>query len=464
VHGATEAPPGPIDDVEERRGLTTRAYAWWLTAIAAASLAVRVEYVAARWDNLVSLAADQYWYQNLASMITSGRGISSPTAWALNHEITPTALHGPLTSFLLVPFDVVGYSTTHEHQLLMAVLGTITVVLLAVLSGRLVGRGAGVVTGFVGALYPGLWAFDAKVMSEPVEQFLVAVILLLAYSFRYEPTAAKATGLGLAVGLSVLTRSELVLEVPLILIPLCVGALRGKDVRHIAKMSGLAVGTTALVLAPWIAYCQTAFHDPEVLSTDLGVGLIQDNNPTTYYTARIGYWWAAAETPEPGDESQRDHVYQHEAISYARAHESRLPDVVLARVGRLWDLYHPFQTASFTAPTPSCSGKPGCRVSTVEDLKAQEAWIWSFYFLIPFAIVGAVVLRRRKKIIYPMVCLAVIVTVVAIIEAGVLRFRAPFEDAFVVMVGVGLYTVSRGAVSHWKNSAGARSARTPGQS
>jgi hypothetical protein len=398
-------------------------------------------YIGARWEDAVAIPSDQYWYQNLAKMIVSGRGISSPTAWAVRHVITPTALHGPLTSFLLVPFDLVGYSTFHEHELIMAVLGTATVLLLAVLAGRLVGHGAGITTAVVGALYPGQWGFDAKVMSEPVEQFLVAVMLVLGFSFRYGPSAKKAVGLGFVVGLLVLTRDEQLLAIPLIVVPLCFGALRDKGRAQALKMIGLSIGTTALVLGPWIGYCETAFHDPEVLSTDLGVGLIQDNNPVTYYSARIGYWWAQAEPSHyPGDESQADRAYQHDAISYARAHASRMPVVILARVGRLWDLYNPIQTANFTAPRPACyPGISPCRVDPVEDLGTQEAWIFSFYVLIPFAIVGIVVLRRRKKILYPLLCLAVIVTVVAIIEAGVLRFRASFEDAFVVLVGVGMY-------------------------
>ena len=59
--------------------------------------------------------------------------------------------------------------------------------------------------------------------------------------------------------------------------------------------------------------------------------------------------------------------------------------------------------------------------------------------LIPFAVIGFVVLRRKRAIVYPLVSLAVVVTLVAIGEAGVLRFRAPFEDAFVVMAGIGLH-------------------------
>jgi hypothetical protein len=197
-----------------------------------------------------------------------------------------------------------------------------------------------------------------------------------------------------------------------------------------------------LVLAPWVAYCQTAFHDPEVLSTDLGVGLIQDNNPTTYYTPRIGFWFAPASSPiPPGDESQADKTFQREAKSYALSHKKRLVLVVLARVGRVWNLYEPSQTARFTALPAACPPALGCDVDSVEDLKTQDAWILSFYGLIPFAVVGLVALRRRKRIVYPLLAMGVIVTIVAIVEAGVLRFRAPFEDAFVVLAGVGLYAV-----------------------
>jgi hypothetical protein len=199
------------------------------------------------------------------------------------------------------------------------------------------------------------------------------------------------------------------------------------------------LGATAIVLAPWVAYCQTAFHDPEVLSTDLGIGLIQDNNPFTYYGPHIGFWYAPASSPiPPGDESQVDHTFQHEALTYAKSHKRRLVLVVLARIGRLWDLYHPFQTARFTGMPAGCPPKIGCIVDSVEDLGEVQAWIWAFYGLLPFAVLGLVVLRRRRAILYPLLSLAVVVTVVAIIEAGILRFRAPFEDAFVVMAGIGL--------------------------
>jgi hypothetical protein len=150
----------------------------------------------------------------------------------------------------------------------------------------------------------------------------------------------------------------------------------------------------------------------------------------------LGFWYEPASLPPPpGDESQVDHTFQHEAEDYVRGHERRLPAVILARVGRLWNLYHPFQTARFTAPR--CHAGQVCPAT--EDLSEIHAWIWSFYGLVPFAVIGAVMVKRRRKILYPLLSLAVVVTVVAIVEAGVLRFRAPFEDAFVILAGIGLY-------------------------
>ena len=141
-----------------------------------------------RLHDQVADSLDQYWYQNTATLIADGRGISNPQFFAEKGILTPTALHLPLTSFLLVPFDLIGLGKLGEHQVLIAIIGTATVLILGMLVSRLVSREAGVVTAFVAAVYPGMWGFDAKVMSEPVEQFLVALMLLFAYLFRYQPT------------------------------------------------------------------------------------------------------------------------------------------------------------------------------------------------------------------------------------------------------------------------------------
>ena len=261
-----EASPGGGFQFATASGLSDRAYKRWLTAVVALAGVIRIVYVIVRLHDQVADSLDQYWYQNTATLIADGRGISNPQFFAEKGILTPTALHLPLTSFLLVPFDLIGLGKLGEHQVLIAIIGTATVLILGMLVSRLVSREAGVVTAFVAAVYPGMWGFDVKVMSEPVEQFLVALMLLFAYLFRYQPTAFRGVCLGASVGLAVLTRSELVLEVPFLLVPLCIGAFKGRFNRDFVFKAALVFGSVAVVVGPWIYYCETAFHDPEVFS------------------------------------------------------------------------------------------------------------------------------------------------------------------------------------------------------
>jgi hypothetical protein len=396
----------------------------WLVGIGVVALGVRVWFVIDRWNVGPGLGTDQYWYHNVGQLIVSGKGISNPVVYALSGRLIPTASHGPLTAFVFVPLDLIGINALHAQQLIMAGIGALTVMILAQLASRW-GHRAGVLAGWFGALYPGLWVFDAKVMSEPLEQFLFAVTLVLAYRLADRFTWSRAIWLGLLIGLDVLTRSELLLLVPLLLAPICFRAFRANSRRAVIARGGAALGTTLLVLAPWVGYCLTSFAHPEVLSTGLGVGLLQDNNPIVYQGPKLGSWsgWPP-HTAFGIDESDLDQISRQLGLRYAEAHIGRIPAVALARLGRVWFLYRPFGSAGLVA-------------SERQSVDATLAWIWSFYGGLGFAALGVLALRKRKVLVYPLLAPVAMVTIVAVGEAGVLRFRASFEVAFVVLVGIG---------------------------
>jgi len=387
----------------------------WLAGLGIVALGVRVWFVIDRWNVRPGLGSDQYWYHNVGQLIVSGKGISNPVVYALSGRLIPTASHGPLTALVFVPLDLIGINEVHAQQLIMAGLGTLTVMILAHLASRW-GHRAGVFTGWFGALYAGLWI---------LEQFLFAVTLVLAYRLLDRFTLPRAIWLGLLIGLDVLTRSELLLLVPLVAAPICFRAIRTNSRRAVITRSGAALATTLLVLAPWVGYCLTSFVHPEVLSTGLGVGLLQDNNPIVYQGPNLGSW--AGWPPHTAfgiDESELDRISLQLGLRYAEAHKGRIPVVVLARVGRVWFFFRPFGSAHLVA-------------SEGQSVGATLAWIWSFYAALGFAVVGALTLRRRKVVVYPLLAPVAVVTIVAVGESGVLRFRAAFEVAFVVLVGVG---------------------------
>jgi glucose-6-phosphate-specific signal transduction histidine kinase len=62
-----------------------------------------------------------------------------------------------------------------------------------------------------------------------------------------------------------------------------------------------------------------------------------------------------------------------------------------------------------------------------------------YWALLPFAIVGAVILRRRRRLVWPLVATAMTVTLVAAATYGQQRFRIAAEPALLVLAAVALH-------------------------
>ena len=129
----------------------------------------------------------------------------------------------------------------------------------------------------------------------------------------------------------------------------------------------------------------------------------------------------------PGDESQVSAKFREDGLNYLKDHVDRFPVVVAARVGRMWELYRPFQKLKFD------SFEQGRSPTEVVKIALGQ-----FYFLALLAIVGLVMLRRKKTIIYPLVGLAVSSTLAAMIAFGNTRYRVPAEILLVIAAAVPL--------------------------
>ena len=112
-------------------------------------------------------------------------------------------------------------------------------------------------------------------------------------------------------------------------------------------------------------------------------------------------------------------------VRFVEHHKGELPLVVLARVGRVWDLY-----------------KPAYNVSIGELEQRPRVWSWIalviYAALLPLAAAGAFVLRRRRTAVAPLVAMPVMVTITAAAFWGDPRFRRPAEIAIVVLAAVAI--------------------------
>jgi 4-amino-4-deoxy-L-arabinose transferase-like glycosyltransferase len=228
-------------------------------------------------------------------------------------------------------------------------------------------------------------------------------------------------------GAAALTRSELLLLVPLVVVPLALltGTIELRKKLQWLLVSGL---TTVVVLAPWVGYNLTRFEHPVFLSTGYEVTLLTASCDTTYYGSLTGYWSqnCGITTPRRADQSQKALAYREAALDYISAHRARVPVVVLARWGRITGVFRPTQQARLD-----------------HLVEGREGWVaWSslamFYVIAPLAIAGAVMLRRRRVPVLPLVALPAIALIAVTLTFATNRYRAIAEGALVLLAAVAI--------------------------
>jgi hypothetical protein len=230
---------------------------------------------------------------------------------------------------------------------------------------------------------------------------------------------------------------------------------------------GATLGAVALVLAPWCGWNLVRFHQPELLSTGFGTAVYAGSCDPAFRGPLIGYWGGLACTldqrtvPAPDlatakrwrddpqgtavermaylhkyllldvdaqgrlrDESDLDVASRHAALDYLDAHRGRVPIVIAARLGRIWNLYRPGQGIRLDADTDG-RGTAGARLAFA-----------GYLIVMPLAIAGLVVMRRRRHPIWPYLMLAVEVSVAVTLTYGIQRFRIPVDTVAPVLGAV----------------------------
>jgi 4-amino-4-deoxy-L-arabinose transferase-like glycosyltransferase len=389
------------------------------------------------------LQGDELYYNAEANFIANGHGFNQPYGilFEPNAKHRPAADHPPLTVLVLAPvswlvqrpplswvIDEPLHDYAREDRYTMVVLGTILVGLVGLLGRRVGGDTVGLVAAGIAAITPNLWVNDGLVMSETVTGLAVVGALLCAFRFWDRPSLRRAAALGVLCGLAALARVEFVLFVVLLAVVVPCAARAARIDRGAFAVA--AVMSALIVMAPWVAFNLARFHDPAFISTNDGITLAGANCAATYSGSGIGLWALGSCTgnlDQPGDESQQSTYFRHRGLEYVKHHASRVPVVVLARLGRTWSLYRPDDMVAFNVG---------------ED---RERWVtrlglYAYYPTLLAAIGGAVALwrRRARGALWVLLTPAMVVTVGAVITYGQTRFRAAAEPSLALLAAVGV--------------------------
>jgi 4-amino-4-deoxy-L-arabinose transferase-like glycosyltransferase len=274
----------------------------------------------------------------------------------------------------------------------------------------------------IAAVYPVLIGADGSLMSESLYGVLVAASLLLAFRLRDRQDARSAALLGAAIGLAALTRSEALLLLVVLALPL---ALMGPAAGRLRRVAACVLAA-AVVLAPWLVRNWAEFDRPVLISTNDGTLLAGANCPLTYRGPDLGLWTVRCiSAPVFTNEADQAARWSSEGAGYATDHPGRVPVVVAARLLRTFDLYQPWRMVPFAE----------ARLG-----KVDKAGVLAYWLLLPFGFAGAWVMWRRGRRADLLTLLTPVVLVIAtsVFGYGFPRFRLAADIVLVVLAAYSL--------------------------
>lgn len=389
-----------------RSGLSVR-FRTSIALIGLIALGIRVVYILLVSPAPTGIGGDAGFYHSAANLIAHGHFLYRGIFGHAYH----TAEHPPLYPLVLSASSLLGGDSLTAHRVVSCVIGSVAVMLVALLARRVAGDRAGVIAGVIASVYPPFITADGLVMSEPLFVVTVTASLLAALALLDRPTPRNAAILGAMIALATLTRGEGILLVPLLAWP--TAALAGRD-RRIARVLA-ATGATALILAPWVVRNIVVFHQA-TLAADSNTVIAGANCPDTYYGRDIG-WWSnrCLERARTREQLLVGDASTNAAFTYAGNHLTRLPLIAVVRVLRTFNFFQPLRQGN---------REPRTRWVDIVGLVL-------YYPLLVLAVVGAVRLgdpRARWVLLAPVA----MVVIVSALTWGIGRFRIAADVSIIV--------------------------------
>jgi hypothetical protein len=415
-------------------------FAKLLGLIALGALAIRWAYAIHIRDYLVQ--GDAMTFHLVGQRIADGLGFTEHVPPG-----GPTAEHPPGLFVFWAILDRIGANGYLTHRMALGLVGVGTVVLIGLLARRIGGDRLGLVAAALAAVYPMLWTAEGSLMSEGLYGFFLVASLLAAMRVRERPSWGRSAALGALIGLAALTRGEGLALIVLLAVPVAVASR--PSWRERAAVWGVTLAALVAVLAPWTIFNLTRFDEPVLISTNSNGVFIGANCEDTYYGDLIGAWRFQCYTErEPGEDEAEFFLRQREiGLEYAFDHADRWPVVVLARLGRLLDVYRFDQSVFFN----SAEGRPA-------EWAARAIRVYWVVGLL--AIVGAVLLARRRAFgLVVLLAPIAMVVLVAIVTYGGTRFRYGAEPSLVVLAAVTLLAAGERVAAAWRARAVSRAGR-----
>lgn len=420
--------------------------------VALAAFAVRFAYIlqARACPMFEGLAVDGLSYWRWSSELVAGDWLG-----------TRTFYQAPLYPYFLGVVRVLfgdesgGAPDLWSVRIVQIVLGAAACGILAVAGRRFLGRGTGIATGVLAALYPPAIFFDGCIQKAGIG-FLWMALLLLGLALVVErATIARWIGTGAALGALMLTREESVLLAPALL-AWCVLDARGRTGKQRAMHVAAFVLGLFVLLGPVTVRNRVVGGEFVLTTSQAGPNFYIGNNPLsdgTYVPLRAG-----RHNPE---------YERQDAFELAAAEAGR--ELTPSEVSRFWIAKSFRWIGDEPVAWLALMGRKSALLVNAHELPdTEDIYFYERYvpvlrvpfailhmgILVPLATLGVVLTWKQRRELRSLYLVLGVLGVGVVIFYVFARYRYPVVSGLLVFAGAGIaYAVARIRAREWSSLA-----------
>jgi tetratricopeptide (TPR) repeat protein len=334
---------------------------------------------------------------------------------------------GPLYPyFLAVVYRLAGPSLLLV-KLIQAGLGALTAGFTYLLGRECFGSVAGLVAGFLAALYIPFIFYDSSILFPVLATLLNTAMLYTLYRGLRRADARWFLVAGVLAGLSAAGNASVLIFGPFLVVFLL--AFSGGDAGHRIRRAGLFIIGVAVIVTP-IAVRNAAVGDDFVpLTSNAGLNLYIGNNERAtgayvkpegldVYTDPEGESIAEAALGRQLKPSEVSRYWTGRALEFARNNRGRFASNLARKLFLFWSVYE---------------------VPQIEHLPFEKRYSWllrlpspSYGIVCPLGLVGMLLALRRKREAWPLALFVLAYSTTIVAFFVVARYRLPMVPALMV--------------------------------
>jgi 4-amino-4-deoxy-L-arabinose transferase-like glycosyltransferase len=357
------------------------------------------------------LGLDQLDYELFAHHLSTGEGyVTAPGV--------PTARRTPGTSLALLPVYTLAGRSYLAARLWWCLLSAVTTTAVGLLGAVAWSRTAGALAAALSAFYPGHFYYAMHFVSEvPFGLWLAFGLLTLLLAFR-RISFVMAAASGLCWGLAILTRSQIALVFPLLIV-VSLGVVELRRHWRIQLVTAIAAAT---IVTPWVMRNYLVFGKPTMALLLPGYTFWGAHNDIVLNDPKLQGLWIVMDRlvdeahPLQGTEVDRDAAGRRYGREWLHNHWGNMPWLTVMKI---WRLLTPFEATGNRA--------------------VYAVFALSWIVIAPFVACGLWMGARQRPVETLVIALPLLATVVStVLFYGSIRFRDAVSPTFLVFASVPL--------------------------